>query len=174
MSRRALASKLLSRATMKTLRALALNLIVLTACAADGDGDDGTGGGRGPDAGAAGADASVRRCPSSEPTCVHGCGSDWLEDAVCVAGEWTCPDDTVNVDDCPPGTCWGPPLPGEVCGDDGWECRPDEAAYAACPELLCATCNGAFERGPIAADGCACSCAGRSPDSGVTCVRMTP
>ena len=89
--------------------------------------------------------------------CAAGCGSDWFpETASCVGGKWKCPANTVLPEDCPPGTCWGPPLSGEKCGPNGWECKPELSALQACPELLCATCNG-FE-GPLNTTDCNCRC----------------
>ncbi|MBM4394263.1 MAG: hypothetical protein FJ087_01075 [Deltaproteobacteria bacterium] len=96
-------------------------------------------------------------CPRPKPWCAHGCGSDWIEEPACDAGRWTCPDGTVLMSDCPPGTCWGMPLPGEVC-DGGWKCRPDPEDFSPCPPLMCAVCDG-FE-GPQTADGCTCECKG--------------
>ncbi len=89
--------------------------------------------------------------------CAAGCGSDWFpETASCVAHTWTCPAGTVLPKDCPQGTCWGLPLPGETCGPKGWECKPELADVLSCPSLLCATCEG-FE-GPLNTTDCSCRC----------------
>jgi hypothetical protein len=98
-------------------------------------------------------------CEGNAPFCVEFCGSDYLPgQAACVDGKWKCPAPWVLIKDCPPNTCWGPPTPGEVCGPDGWECKPDQNAWELCPDLMCPECT-AFE-GPKVVGWCACSCEG--------------
>lgn len=99
-------------------------------------------------------------CTGSSPMCAFGCGGDAFFLAECAGGEWRCPSGSTPIDDCPPGSCFGLPLPGEVCGPNGWECRPDrtDSGRVACggEEKLCIDCVGfeAFET----LEGCACTC----------------
>lgn len=118
-------------------------------------------------AGDASSDAGSAGCTDYAPFCADFCGSDYApESADCIDGRWVCPPGTVDSSDCPSGTCWGPPLPGEEC-DDGWKCRPDADDWDACPELLCATCDGFGDDREV--DGCACWC---DPDTAqVSCGR---
>jgi hypothetical protein len=102
------------------------------------------------------ADAQAMSCAGAAPLCFDNCGSDFIRGAaVCRDGSWFCPIG-VLASSCPPGTCWGVPTQGEVCGANGWECRPDPAAYLACPALMCPECNAWV--GPTVVGGCACSC----------------
>ncbi len=119
----------------------------------------GAGGGAGTDAGTGGFAGSggATGCSGSAPMCADGCGSDWFpETAFCSAGKWKCPGHTVLPEDCPPGTCWGLPLPGESCGPSGWQCTPTAEQVKSCPSLMCATCNGLS--GPLITTDCQCSC----------------
>lgn len=99
-------------------------------------------------------------CVGSPPMCTYGCGGDFFEMPDCLGGAWVCPPETIPIDECPAGSCFGAPLPGEVCGD-GWECRPwmNDAlpTCGAAPEMLCADCRG-FD-GPYETDDCVCTCA---------------
>jgi hypothetical protein len=45
------------------------------------------------------------------------CGSDWLHEAECRDGNWTCPKNTVFTNTCPDGTCFGAPV--SCCGPNG-------------------------------------------------------
>lgn len=60
--------------------------------------------------------------PRPEDSCVAGhdgqCG-DALRRYECVAGKWTCPDDTVPTSTC---KCLGKPAPGCTCTDKGLVC----------------------------------------------------
>ncbi|NOZ00800.1 MAG: hypothetical protein GXP54_02795 [Deltaproteobacteria bacterium] len=105
------------------------------------------------------ADSVVSGCEGWAPMCASICGSDaFVGQAVCINDKWVC-EKGILIDDCPPNTCWGPPAPGEVCGPNAWECRPDQTgAYAACPSLICYDCFG-FE-GPVTKNGCRCACDG--------------
>ncbi|MCB9532448.1 MAG: hypothetical protein H6700_11840 [Myxococcales bacterium] len=98
-------------------------------------------------------------CLGPTPLCSFDCGGDFFESPSCEAGRWVCPPGTTPIDDCPPGSCFGLPLPGEVC-DGGWQCRPWESgALPECgapSEFVCADCRG-FET-PQELDGCLCSC----------------
>jgi hypothetical protein len=111
-------------------------------------------------AGGAGNSTGTSGCSGPEPLCVHGCGSDWLEQANCVGGTWVCPPDTIDPKDCPSGTCWGPPFPCEQCGPNGWECHPDESCIGpdSCAGFVCPECTGAPDMTIIA--GCQCQCDG--------------
>ncbi len=100
-------------------------------------------------------------CPTLTEMCANGCGSDNLKQPDCVGSKWVCsPSPWILISDCPAGTCWGAPLPGERCGDAGWECRPDlkPGALSGCPALLCDECTG--YQGPTIEGDCYCSCAG--------------
>ena len=105
------------------------------------------------------SDLPVTGCAGDTPWCASSCGSDALVgEAVCKDDKWFCPEG-VLFDDCPPGTCWGAPTPGEICGESGWECHPDQTgAYQWCPDFMCPECTG-FE-GPVTVDGCHCWCDG--------------
>ncbi|MGM0576006.1 MAG: hypothetical protein ACQEXJ_09780 [Myxococcota bacterium] len=119
--------------------------------------DDTTGGDTGPGDTDVGDLGEVTRgeCEGDTPQCAPGCGGDvLLGPAICVEGEWAC-EEGVLVPECPPGTCWGLPLPGEVCSN-GWSCQPEDFAYEMCPETMCLTCRD-FE-GPVAKEGCTCHC----------------
>ena len=95
-------------------------------------------------------------CEGEAPDCPSVCGSDgFFPPAVCEDGAWVCASGGVLMTTCPPGTCWGSPLPGEIC-DDGWACAPGAAAIESCPELMCATCRGFA--GPVEEAGCRCQC----------------
>ena len=114
-------------------------------------------------AGDATADSEVGTDPmgcdaQTAPLCSFDCGGDAFESPDCIANEWICPPDTTPIDDCPPGSCFGAPLPGEVC-DGGWQCRPWETgALDSCPagDFLCADCNGFDE--PYDTGECVCTC----------------
>jgi hypothetical protein len=128
--------------------------LVLAGCGSSVDVGSGGAGGAGAGAGNGGAGGA---CPGSPPLCADDCGSDYFpENADCVGGAWVCPPGTVNPDDCPPGTCWGPPLQCEVCGPSGWECQPTPECTAGCGGLVCAVCppgGGTYYVG-----ACACEC----------------
>src|SRR5689334_12533537 len=75
-------------------------------------------------------------CTGSSFPCAAGCGSDYFpENSECVGGAWKCPEGTIDPNDCPPGTCWGLPLPCEQCGPTGWECKLDETCLTSCDAL---------------------------------------
>lgn len=95
-------------------------------------------------------------CAGNGPICVWGCGSDAASQAECKNGTWVCPPDTVDINSCPPGTCWGPPVSCEVC-DNGWQCKPTEACIGSCESFVCATCEGA-PAGTLQMGACSCSC----------------
>jgi hypothetical protein len=95
-------------------------------------------------------------CTGFGPTCVWGCGSDASSSAECKNGLWSCPPGTVDMNTCPPGTCWGPPLPCEVC-NNGWKCAPTPECIGTCESLVCATCEG-MPGVPIQMGACSCSC----------------
>lgn len=105
------------------------------------------------------ADIPTPGCDGDAPWCASSCGSDALVgEAECSDGKWVCKEG-VLFDDCPPGTCWGGPTPGEICGPAGWECHPDQTgAYEWCPDFMCPECTG-FD-GPVTVDGCHCWCDG--------------
>lgn len=64
-------------------------------------------------------------CPKAAGTvCASSCGSDSLVPMICDDGEWRCPDGSVHgYDDCPPGTCFGPPV-GDCCSPTGERVPP--------------------------------------------------
>ena len=96
-------------------------------------------------------------CDEPPPPCAAGCGSDWFpEEADCLNGAWVCPPGTVNPSDCPPGTCWGPPLTCEVCGPSGWECVLEPSCVGSCNDLVCAVCPES--PGPVQVGICVCEC----------------
>ena len=96
-------------------------------------------------------------CDGFAPYCVDFCGSDWFQaQSSCENGDWVCPDHLMRVDQCPPNTCWGPPLPGETCESDGWHCDPKPSTYDACPGLICAECTGFGD--PVTVGTCTCAC----------------
>jgi len=109
-------------------------------------------------------------CTGIAPPCFAACGGDRLLDdpAVCIDGAWRCAQGYLPRD-CPRTTCFGVPLAGEVCDDDGaWTCRPAQTgAYALCPRFACPSCEG-FD-GPHEEAGCRCACI---PDAGVACERL--
>jgi hypothetical protein len=102
-------------------------------------------------------------CEGSAPLCAQTCGGDaFFGQARCEGLRWVCDEGTLETD-CPRGTCWGAPLPGEVC-DGGYVCRPWETgALAGCPDgaMLCADCRG-FGDEDVEAEGCTCRCEGGS------------
>jgi hypothetical protein len=117
---------------------------------------DGTGGGATSSTTGTGSTSSGG-CAGTAPWCAAGCGSDYFPaQAECLGSEWVCPEGTVNPEDCPPGTCWGLPLPCEICGDSGWECAPTEACVGSCGGLACAACTGAPDAIVVGACQCAC------------------
>lgn len=129
---------------------VALAFACASACGGRAGGTSGGGSDGGTD-GSAGCSGGVRDC-------ADGCGSDYFpERAECVGGEWRCPQGTVLPEECPSGTCWGAPLPGETC-DEGWACEPDASAWQECPSLMCATCRN-FD-GPQQVGDCVCECNG--------------
>lgn len=62
---------------------------------------------------------------SGEHRCAAFCGSDALEQEVCVGGAWRCPEGSVRGADCPPGTCFGY---SKCCGPNG------ETSAKICPK----------------------------------------
>lgn len=107
-------------------------------------------------------DIPSAECAGSGPTCTFGCGGDAFVQGECVDGRWQCPNGTTPMDECPPGSCFGLPERGEVCTDQGWECRPWEVgALPACgapAERVCLDCAGfpATHETPR----CDCTCEG--------------
>lgn len=100
---------------------------------------------------------SIPTCMTSPPLCADGCGSDYFpEEAECIGDQWVCPPGTVNPDDCPSGTCWGPPLSCEVCGPAGWECQLTPECASPCGGLVCAVCPS--DPGPFWIGACECVC----------------
>jgi hypothetical protein len=95
-------------------------------------------------------------CTGNGPFCAWGCGSDAFDQPLCQNGVWVCPEGTVDASTCPSGTCWGPPLPCEVC-DNGFKCAPTEACVGSCSSFVCATCDGA-PAGTTFVGACSCSC----------------
>jgi len=96
-------------------------------------------------------------CPTAPITCVQGCGSDYLASPTCSAGTWSCPDGFIDISTCPPGTCFGAPLPCEICGPDGWACQPEETCAGSCDGIVCAECP-AGGTGTVTLGACSCSC----------------
>ncbi len=95
-------------------------------------------------------------CSGSTFSCAESCGSDnFPAEAECKNGQWVCPSGTVNPDSCPPGTCWGLPLPCEVC-TNGWACEPNPTCLGGCPSIVCAECPADGQ--PIDIPGCSCTC----------------
>jgi len=123
------------------------------ACGSSVEVPDGGSGGAG---GAGGSGGAGGGCAGFGPTCAWGCGSDAASQADCIGGAWKCPPGTVDMDTCPPGTCWGPPFTCEVC-DNGWKCAPDQGCIGSCESFVCATCDGAPE-GHAYIGACDCSC----------------
>lgn len=96
------------------------------------------------------------QCEGSGPTCVQSCGSDALFAPECTAAGWQCPAGSVNINECPPGTCPGPLPPCMQCTDTGnLVCNPD-LCIAQCPEIMCLECPP--DLGPIITDTCECAC----------------
>jgi hypothetical protein len=96
-------------------------------------------------------------CSGARVWCAAGCGADYFPaQADCVDGDWVCPEGTIDPADCPDDTCWGLPLPCEVCGPSGWECAPEPVCIGSCGGLLCAECPA--DGGPAVVGGCACAC----------------
>lgn len=82
---------------------------------------------------------------------------------VCVDGRWDCPGD------CVVGPCAEPAAPGDACANGiAIGCEADETTAAACPDVLCSTCDRFY--GPMSFDAgrCACRCDG----SAVVCERL--
>ena len=106
--------------------------------------------------------------------CAPACGGDVIGPSTCVEGRWVCDDPGwVLVDDCPPGSCFGLPQPGEVCRD-GWQCADDtDAFWQGCYIDACfpdADYCGSFERDTRF--GCTCIC---SPETTVvSCASCEP
>ena len=121
--------------------------------------------------GGSGGSGGTGGCSGSPPlwTCVHGCGSDFFEASVCKDGAWVCPLNTVPIDDCPPETCPGPPLPCEICFN-GLSCVPNEGCIGSCESLVCGTCNSA-PSGTLSIGACTCSCDATGNQYGCT---LTP
>ena len=93
--------------------------LLCIACAADDAEGDGASNDAGSDSAVVDA-ASEATCPHNVGSvCASSCGSDLLMPMVCEEGEWRCPDGSVHgYDDCPPGTCFGPPV-GDCCSPTG-------------------------------------------------------
>lgn len=97
-------------------------------------------------------------CSGTTFDCAAGCGSDYFPaQAACVDGAWECPEGTVDPSDCPANTCWGIPLPCEVCGPEGRACEPTPTCVAGCAGgAVCLVCPPG---GGITIIGaCACQC----------------
>jgi hypothetical protein len=107
-------------------------------------------------------------CEGLAPYCFVACGGDHFHDdpAVCVNGAWDCLEGYLPAD-CPAGTCFGLPLPGEVCDDGAWICRPEDTdTFDFCPAFACVACDG-FS-GAMEQQGCRCECT----TSGVHCTML--
>lgn len=104
-----------------------------------------------------GTTGSGGACPGSPFECVPSCGGDVIGQAECVGGAWQCEPGWVKMSDCPPGSCFGLPLPCETCPPgQGWTCEPSEACAGSCDGLVCLECPA---QGGVAVFGaCACSC----------------
>ena len=117
-------------------------------------------GGCGNDSADGPGDTTMSGCEENAPNCFSECGSDRLTgEAECIGSQWVCKEG-VLVDDCPPGTCWGMPFPGEVCGPNGWECQPD------CSGLECGS-------GPVCGESCGTCGGGKTCEAGL-CVAVGP
>jgi hypothetical protein len=118
---------------------------------------------------APGQDSGVASgCAGPVPPCLTHCGGDQLNgiDARCVGDRWHC-DSGYLVTDCPAGSCFGVPLPGEACSAGQWVCRPDADTFSLCPNFACLSCDGFA--GPVDGAGCRCAC---TPNQGVFCHRL--
>jgi hypothetical protein len=150
------------------------------AAAASGDGGRGGSGGMigsGGSAGAGARDASVdaaeldagddaapSACLGAAPPCFAECAGDAIEDepAVCSDGAWDCEQGVLR-NECP-GACFGVPLPGEVCEQGVWQCKPELTdAFELCPSYACPNCDSFT--GSVEKMGCRCTC----ESTGVTC-----
>lgn len=144
------------------MRAAAITSIcfMLAACGGSTTIDPGGAGGSG--ASTSTSTSTSTGCPEQPFLCADDCGSDYFPaEAECVGGAWVCPPGTVNPADCPPGTCWGPPLACEVCTDAGWACQLEESCVAGCGGLVCAGCPAGPAPAVIGACACACDAAGQ-------------
>jgi hypothetical protein len=110
-------------------------------------------------------------CAGYSVGCVMACGDDGISaEASCQDGDWVCPSPYHRIDQCPKNTCWGAPLPGEVCSDDnGWVCAPGPDVYVTCPGLICAECSGFPSAVTMGECTCACTEMGQ-----VQCYRSFP
>jgi hypothetical protein len=111
---------------------------------------DGAGGG-----GAASTGAGGEVCGGGAPTCLAFCGSDAWFDAECTADGWKCTNGMVDLEECPPGTCFGPPPKCSVCNGGAFMCAP-QTCIDECPDIMCYGCPPGGE--PLETDTCACAC----------------
>jgi hypothetical protein len=85
------------------------------------------------------------------------CGSDFLDQAECVDGNWTCPGNMMFTNECPDGTCFGPPV--SCCGPNGKKsagiCHVSEQSPAPsggpCPADW-VPCYTLYDAGPLGPD----------------------
>lgn len=102
--------------------------VALAACGSEpGDGETRTDVATDTDPGDAGADVSpdADGCTGTAPECLFSCNGDVGTPGVCVDGAWQCPDDTTNIDDCPP-----------LCAGDAPECCDAAGAASAAAECV--------------------------------------
>ena len=128
----------------------------------DGSTSAGSGGGGGQGGGGGGS------CGGDAPTCAQSCSSDALLPPKCSSGDWVCPEGSVNLADCPAGTCVGKPPPCHECNMGSWACSPS-LCIDACPEIMCAACGPNSE--PVQTDTCSCICNG---DGQFVCKKTPP
>lgn len=96
------------------------------------------------------------QCEGEGPTCAQSCGSDALFAPECTNSGWQCPEGSVDIGNCPVGTCPGPLPPCTQCTNTGeLVCAPDQC-IAQCPNVMCAFCPP--DLGPIVTDTCSCAC----------------
>lgn len=96
-------------------------------------------------------------CDGGPFDCVMSCATDFFASAECVGGGWQCPQgDWFPIENCPSGSCFGLPLPGEECVD-GFQCLPDSDDLERCHAEMCATCRG-FDPALHSTPQCRCEC----------------
>jgi hypothetical protein len=132
----------------------ALAALAIAGCGSDVATESSTSGGNG-GSGGGGGSGGAGSCSGDAPLCAYSCSSDALLPPECSGSGWVCPEGSIDIGDCPAGSCFGKPPPCHDCQMGAWTCSPS-LCLDACPGVMCATCGPNSE--PVQTPTCSCVC----------------